>query len=257
MTNTVYVEEWDIFSVKQEESTLSIELDEIFSYDYDPLAFTLASIHNGKYLSEVHLMLSIKDRTIDRYDYNKEEYNDLVSKTSNFQSEANKIRKYYKNKLFMRRLKSYHISRYMTVLEEILEKPYQLKQSQISALLKMPDFYKSDVETDLIINQHVSLKGNPRKEEVDDVFVHVGTVQRMTKTKNEQCYYFANSQKNLLLIPISNKDSNYTLTNNLMNYITKLKQPVRITGYCEANHELRYEEFLMYKNGFFNFDPIS
>jgi hypothetical protein len=232
---------------------INVKEEKVHEFDFDPIAFTLAATKHNKYLTEIHSLLTL-DRDNFIFVADKADYESILEDVPLFQSEATKIQQYFKNKILLRRLKNYHISRYMTVMEEVLANPRVLKASHIPAMLKLADFYREDTETDAILKNHVSLTGEPRRLKLDDVFEFAGSVQKFNKKLYQVRYYFANKERNLVSFIVNGKDNNAALTYKLLNYVIQQKKPLRISATCEANYNLWQEEFLMYKNGDFTFD---
>jgi hypothetical protein len=228
--------------------------DPPIAYQFDPLAFTLSAIAKNKHLSEIHTLLL----TADVDDFSKEYYDrerePIVDNIDQYQKSSDAIRRFFKNRLLMRRLKNQPISGFMTNLEEVLENPQQLKQSQVAILIKLPDFYREDQETEKLFKQYQSVSGSMRQEFVDETFEYVTKIERNSSKDRALRYYFANQKQELLMISFKQNDR----SNNLIDYIIRQNQPVIIRGSCMVRPQSGYDDFLLYNDGDFRFyDPNS
>jgi hypothetical protein len=212
--------------------------DRKIEYNFDPLAFALAAENQNYQKYQVHLLLESRDPK------------DFLSlaEIKNYESISNNIQKYYRNKLLVRKLKGLHFSNFMKNLEQILDNPRKIKQSQIKIILSLNNFYKEDKATEELFKNYKSLEEESINHQLDDVFSFVKIVERFSKKKNSNRYYFANKNKNLLMIE-SIRESN---EDRLMNYLSR--QPtILIQGNCMITSQPVKNDFLIYSKGNYNF----
>jgi hypothetical protein len=223
--------------------------DPPIAYQFDPLAFALSAIAKQKHLSEIHTLLSTADVNDFSKDYYDREREPIVDNIDQYQESSDAIRKFFKNRLLMRRLKNQQISRFNANLEEVLENPQQLKHSQISILIKLPEFYREDRETEKLLKQYKSISGTVRQETVDQQFEYVTKIERNSSKEKTFRYYFANQKQELLMMSFEQHDR----SNNLIDYIIRKNQPVIIKGNCIIKNQPGYDNFLLYNDGNFKF----
>lgn len=232
--------EWT--GVESNEVKQEIDLE----FDFDPLAFALAAKRENLFKSDVHLLLSTATK-----DLSPEAINQRDAIYSNMKSDldlSGKIQKYYKNKLLMRRLKGLHFTKFQEALEQVLDNPRKIKQSQIRILLKLDDFYQEDQSVDNLFKQYATIDGDPRTCEIDDEFVFVESIDRYTKKSKIKKYFFKNSKNNLLEIA-SDLGTNEL---RLMDYL--VQQPsILIQGDVSITHHPHREDFLLYRHGTFRY----
>jgi hypothetical protein len=225
--------------------------DPDIEFDFDPLAFALSAADQNQYKSDVHGLLEHKlvNLSSDFQDQRRM----ILDQIENFRDLSNDIQKYFRNKLLLRRLKGSHMSDYMISLEQILDNPKKIKRSQIKILLRLNDFYKENRETDVLFQKFKSLKTRETEYHLDDEFTFVKIIERFSKDKKANRYYFANKNQNLLLIEADMR----TNEDRLMNYLSR-QSSVIIRGSCVINNQPQNEDFLLYKNGDFKYyDPRS
>jgi len=246
-------DEWDKIDNAKAESAVE-KVEQVYHYDFDPLAYTLAAIAENKSLGEIHRMLcgNIND-FLSPSTYGDAEHNTLIKESANYLQESEQIQRYFKNRQLMRRLKNQYLSDYMISLENLLENIRQVKQSQVAILVKLPDFYREGKETDQLFSQYQSVKGSPGQSFVDDEFTYVTKIERYSNKDNKIRHYFANQKKELLKMEFKM----YDRANNLVDYIAKQNKPVRITGYSIVKNQPGYDDFLIYIDGDFKFSDIE
>jgi hypothetical protein len=247
-------DEWD--NIDNTEKELAVEkVDQVYHYDFDPLAYTLAAIAANKSLREIHTMLcSNTNNFLSPPPYNDSEHKTLIEESANYLEASEQIQRYFKNRQLMRRLKNQYLSDYMISLENLLENTPQVKQSQVAILVKLPDFYREGKETDQLFRQYQSVEGSPGQNFVDDEFTYVTKIERYSNKDNKIRHYFANQKQELLMMEFKT----YDRANNLVDYIARQNKPVRITGYSIVKHQPGYDDFLIYIDGDFKFyEPNS
>lgn len=247
--NVIQVQAYNnVFSFDDEEtlSQPAVKEDVELSFDYDPLAFAISALDCNRYLfTDIHSFLTNEDPSI----FGNASIKDLAVTDSAVQH-SKKIKKYYKNRLLMRRLKGLYISDYMKSLEELVESTNTIKKSQVKILVKLPEFYKENTETDAIFENCQSIKtAHATITEFDDVFKFVGSVERNAKNDKATRYYFANDKNNFLLYNARNTDK----SKHLMDYIIQQDRPIRINGFSSLKPQPGYEDFYIYQEGNFKF----
>jgi hypothetical protein len=148
---------------------------------------------------------------------------------------AELIRKYFKHKLLMRRLKSEHISDYMKEMEIALENAGSVRSDRLPILVKLPVFYKESVETDSLFKEHSSLTNDRGAYTSDEVWTFVKEISKYSKNEKSANFYFSNKNNNLLKVAVPFKD----MGNSAWNYISSKKEigirstlpKMRVRGY--------------------------
>ena len=152
-------------------------------YGSDPLALVCAMLRAGKDYYEINSTLEGVGKRLTRQIPidNVIEREDL--------ERAEKIRKHFRNKILMRRLKNMNISKFMLAVDELLETPLRIEKESIRPLMKLPDFYEEDKATESIFNAHKSLPAR-NVQGLDTTLEYVGTVQRRnSRTKVDMQYW--------------------------------------------------------------------
>ena len=99
------------------------------------------------------------------------------------------IRKHFRNKILMRRLKNMNISKFMLAVDDLLESPRRVEKDSIRPLMKLPDFYEEDRATEAIFNSHTTLPAG-NTQGLNTTIEYVGTVkQRNSRTKVDIQYW--------------------------------------------------------------------
>jgi hypothetical protein len=243
-------DEWDNIDNTEKESAVE-KVEQVYHFDFDPLAYTLAAIAANKSLGEIHTMLVGNSNVfLSPSTYGDVEHKTLIEESANYLEASEQIQRYFKNRQLMRRLKNQYLSDYMISLENLLENIRQVKQSQVAILVKLPDFYREGKETDQLFNQYQSVEGSPGQTFVDDEFMYISKIERYSNKDNTIRYYFVNQKQELLKMEFKT----YDRANNLVDYIVRQNKPVRITGYSIVKHQPGYDDFLIYIDGDFKFD---
>ena len=156
---------------------------EYLEYNADPLALVCAMLRAGKDYYEINNTLEVVGKRLTRQIPigNVIEREDL--------ERAEKVRKHFRNKILMRRLKNMNISKFMLAVDELLETPLRVEKESIRPLMKLPDFYEEDKATESIFNAHKSLPAR-NVQGLDTTLEYVGTVQRRnSRTKVDMQYW--------------------------------------------------------------------
>lgn len=148
---------------------------------------------------------------------------------------AELIRKYFKHKLLMRRLKSEHISDYMKEMEITLENAGSVRSDRLPILVKLPVFYKESIETDSLFKEHSSLTNDRGAYTSDEAWTFVKEISKYSKNEKSANFYFSNKNNNLLKVAVPFKD----MGNSAWNYISSKKEigirstlpKMRVRGY--------------------------
>jgi hypothetical protein len=244
--NQVIPIEWN-----EAESTEKKIHDPELEFDFDPLAFALAAKPENLHNCDIHNILETATEYLSPEAINQR---DMIYSNMKFELDlSSKIQKYYRDKLLMRRLKGYHLTKFQESLEQVLDDPRKIKRSKLRILLKLDDFYQEDIATDCLFKDYDSIDGKPRTCKLDDEFTFVTSIDRFTAKVKLNKYYFKNSKNNLLEIG-SKIGSNES---NLMSYL--IQQPsVIIRGTGTISHCPQREDFLLYRHGNLRYyDPRS
>jgi hypothetical protein len=247
MTNTKFalpiasIDDWNTL-LNHQEKVKKIE------YDFDPLAYYIAAnkLHNTV---EIHSFLSStneSDEMWSSYDPKLKEV--VISKED--KEYSNKIRSHFKNKILMKRLKDRHITKYTEELETILSQDNFLNSNQVSIVVKLLDFYKEDIETDKIFKKYKSLEDTKdHTAKIKKVFTHVGCVERNAKSSKKTRYYFSCEDRNLLVHEVSCGSHEQ----KFLEFILKQNATIGISGIFSIGNQHGYEDFILYKDGHYEF----
>jgi hypothetical protein len=231
-----------IFDMLNDTSDQLKEKDIDLEFDFDPLAFALAAKCENLHNCDIHNILETAAESLSPEIINQRDI--IFSNIKSYQSQSDNIQKYYQNKILMRRLKGYHLTKFQESLEQLLDNLKKIKRSQLRILLKLDDFYQEDITRDCLFKDYDSIDGKPRTCELDDEFTFVKTIERFTAKTKLNKYYFKNSKNNLLEIE-SKIGSNES---NLMSYL--IQQPsVIIRGTSVISYCPQREDFLLYRQG--------
>jgi len=195
--NTVsqaWVNDWDLF-----EDDRSEKPPEYLEYNGDPLALVCAMLRTNKDYSNIKVVLegsaTLGNRMVD-----------IVDATNDQDRErATKIRRHFRNKILMRRMKNKNISKFMLAVDELLETPQRINKEHILPLMKLPDFYEEDKATEAIFNAHTSLPARPLSE-LDCEIEYVGTVQRRNSRSKLDIQYWRTPNNYLMRVELPLQD---------------------------------------------------
>jgi len=153
---------------------------EYLEFSTDPLALVCAMLRAGKdYYAIGNTLQGVGSRKIKTDAVITEEDTEY----------AQRIRKHFRNKILLRRLKNINISKFMLAVDELLETPLRIEKDSVRPLMKLPDFYKEDKATESIFAAHKSLPARNVKG-LDNTLEYVGTVQRRnSRTKVDMQYW--------------------------------------------------------------------
>lgn len=150
---------------------------------------------------------------------------------------ADEIRKFYRQKLVLKRLSSTEISEYDQITEWIVSNPVNhYKPSILSPLIKLPDFYREDTETRNIIKNYDSLPEDCN-EHYSGVISFVGCVKRVISRGPRTIWFFKTQNNNLvrMVTSMNPEDLSYcfvkAIADNIKDIVidTKLKRS-RVPG---------------------------
>jgi hypothetical protein len=247
MANTVYInpakvksifDEWDEVRVDEHENSVTKTV--LIEFNEDPLALVIDLMAQSVPLYEIHTILSSDNENTSLRKIK------FASDTS--REQAKKIRSYFQNRLVMRRLKNLHISEYMQKLEDLLSHDNRLPESHISVLLKLPDFYRENTETEQLFKQYKSNKSSEKSVFLDEKFTYVSSVVRNSKSKNCIRHYFKDDKNHLLMHSVDTGSESKAL----WDYLIKQNKPIGFKGAAGISSQIGYE-FRLYQGNFYEF----
>lgn len=226
-------QEISIFSIDEIESK---NQNQLVRFTFDPLAFVLALIDHNYSLVTIYSIFQ-SESTVETA---------IIDKVKCYQDHSDQIKKYYKNKLLLTRLKKSSLSKYSTRLEKILENIHELQSSDIPILLKLPDFYRQDTETESLIKKYSSVEiessyPKPAFEHTDQ-YQFAGKVSRNGKKEKIIRYYFSNQKNQLMVIKIVQD----TVSTKLMDYIIKQNKTLNFHVRGNIREQPGHLGFLMF-----------
>lgn len=171
----------------------------------DPLYIVCSQLRQNPDISSSDLYQYLKS-ILDNSDENLSMYTAHI--TPEDMMLAKEIRNHFRNKLMFRRLKDQPISGFMKIVDKIIENDQSYNQEMIPILTKLPGFFNEDMETSAIFKQAQNPKKWKKMSKVDfdTDFTFVGTVDRDSRARKIQAFYFLNPERTLFAIN-SKKDS--------------------------------------------------
>ena len=139
---------------------------------------------------------------------------------------ADNIRKFYRQKLMLKRLATEDISDFEKIVEWIVSNPEHLyKQSHLRPLVKLPVFYLEDSETRNIIKNHISV---PEKhtDSIHCSITYAGCVRKSISRGEYNLYYFGTPDNHLLKVVVRVDIEN--TAPNLWDSILKTNKNIKI-----------------------------
>lgn len=156
---------------------------EYLEFNDDPLALVCAMIRAGKEYYEIGSTLEGVGTRLTR----QIPINNAIETQD--KERALTIRKHFRNKILMRRLKNMNMSQFMCAVDDLIESPQRIEKQNVRPLLKLPDFYEEDKLTESIFNSHKSLP-EKKVDNLDTVIEYVDTVkQRNSRNKVDIQYW--------------------------------------------------------------------
>lgn len=204
-------------------------------FTVDPLAVVVDYYNAGKQGHEIY------DNIVN--------YNNLHNPTMDSLQQAEIIRKYFQNKLLMRRLRNEHVSQFMLDMEALLEDCRFVRSDRLPILVKLPALYKESIATEALFKNYNSLVNDRGIHETNEVWTYVTEISKYLKNEKTANFYFSNRENNLLKIAVPYKDMGVSV----WNYISSKKEigikttlvRMRVKGYdfCLYNLPNSYELF--------------
>jgi hypothetical protein len=159
------------------------------AYQSDPLAIVLMmKLFDGK--SNYEIAHDIRTA------------NTLVINNNELPQSAERIRKYYRNKLMMHVLKGGTLSQYRTDLRELVESEniYYIREDFIPMLVKLPDFYEEDTILDQLVKDYrTDARTYAKKGALDVTRTLMPIISNRRKTRNgDSVNYYFNDKENKL-----------------------------------------------------------
>ena len=178
--NKIILDEWTEWDCNQTQAGLSEPV--YLEFENDPLAIVCAMLRTGKQYSEIAEVL-----------HGYASINDTIKVASMIEAEDREraivVRKHFRNKILMRRLKNMNISKFMLAVDDLIESPRRINKDSVSPLLKLPDFYEEDKATESIFNAHASLP-NKQQRGLHTTIEYVGTVKRRSSRSKLDIQYW-------------------------------------------------------------------
>jgi hypothetical protein len=174
--------------------------EEIFHFAGDPLSVFLWYSQTRR--TTIDLFSALKTNEQSKFDQAPTEYVD----------QANIIRKHFKNKLLLRRLKNLHMSKFMMSLERVLDNPHELREHDFKILAKMEDFYNEDTATEALFENYTSctMKSTHGPLTFSGIVQYAGAVDRKSKMEKHRSFYFATEHNHLIRVSVPETDMGYS-----------------------------------------------
>lgn len=234
MNNINVVQDW-FFTDLDDESTREKKTPVIYEYTDDPLALVCAMIRSGKDLSSIY-------DALDGIGLKHYKFENVIESDDRLLAED--IRKFFKNSIMLRRLKSQHISSFMEAVEDLTSSPQSVDKEHIKVLVKLPNFYRESKETEKIFSQRKSvISKNNDVVRFDGTLTFAGKIKRSSKRENQMRYYFATEDNHLFAVFIQYSDT----SRSAWDYISK-KDKFRIKADLVVGRQPGHD-FNFYKLG--------
>lgn len=163
---------------------------EYLEFNTDPLALVCAMLRAGKeYYAIASTLQGVGTRKIKT---------DAVI-TEEDTAYAQRIRKHFRNKILLRRLKNVNISKFMLAVDELLETPLRIEKDSVSPLMKLPDFYEEDKATEALFAEHTSVPVR-NVQGLDTTLEYAGTVKRRTSRIKVDMQYWRAPNNHLVRV---------------------------------------------------------
>lgn len=231
----------DFDSFFDTEETLSESIKKVsyreHQFSVDPLAVVVDYHNAGRSGHEI-------------YD-NLVNYREFSSPSADAVVQADSIRRFFKNKIFLRRLKNYHISDYMKEMELVLENAQSVRSDRLPILVKLPAFYSESIETETLFKEYESLASDRGLYESNEVWTFVKEISKYNRHDKSANFYFTNHNKHLLKVSVPFKD----MGQSAWNYISS-KEKIGVKGTL-SKMRVRGYDFCLYHltNSYELFDP--
>lgn len=163
----------------------------------DPLYFVCSQVRQGKAPFEIFPFLEEL--------FNEGASEDILQEniTPEDVMTAATIRRHYKNKYMMNRLKDKPLGKYEHALDKMLENEKFLDRENIRILVKLPEFYTFELTTEELFAKHQSVqKPRNRSHELDGIFKFAGSVAKNTLKKKYTAFYWTAPDNTLAVITV-------------------------------------------------------
>jgi hypothetical protein len=183
--------------------------EEIFHFSGDPLSVFL---WYKKTRTTTNLFSLLKRLEMSKFSSVPNEYVE----------QADVIRKHFKNKLLLRRLKNLPMSKFMISLERVLDNPHELIESDLKILAKMEDFYNEDTATEALFENYVSC-AQSHPVSFSGIVQYAGAVDRKSKLEKHRSFYFATEHNHLFRVSVPLSDMGYSAWQFIADSADKIK----------------------------------
>ena len=181
--NAVVIDEWTTWDCNQAQAGVEKPV-EYLEFNDDPLALVCAMLRRGKQYGEIAEVLHGNYQTRVTRDLPISQVIEAEDR-----ERAIVVRKHFRNKILMRRLKNMNISKFMLAVDDLIESPRRIDKDSVNPLLKLPDFYEEDKATESIFNAHTSLP-NKQQRGLHTTIEYVGTVKRRSSRSKLDIQYW-------------------------------------------------------------------
>lgn len=227
---SVFASSLDEVEVWMKDGASKIEAKEPIKFEVDLLAYAVMRLDNGAKPYEVYHELEY----FDEYKI-LDEFSTVDAKK--YAQQAESIRRYFKNKHMIRRLKGQEISEWMQKVDRIVELPKQVNADSVRVLAKLPVFYKENKRLDEIFKDAVSTTEHNATVAINEEFELVDSYHRDALSEKDFRIFFRNSMKQILMLRIRLSEAAYPLWKAMATPGLKL----RITGTAQS-HKLPGQE---------------
>jgi hypothetical protein len=158
---------------------------------------------------------------------------------------ADSIRQHYKNKLMIVSLKGNTVSDFRQRVNEIIDNPRTLRDSDIPVILRMPDFYAEDQAMQELVKNYQSVSGDSVDTKLNRVFHYAGRVERVVRRNPFYRYYWHDHNRNLLCMRVE-QDSRFM---PMVEYFVNKSTGMGVRGTVTIQRETGYNDFRFYYLG--------
>lgn len=214
----------DVWNDLLDSDSILYPSDKVITLQSDPLDYVCSQIRQGKKPHEF-------------YDDIDGIFDDRISESilkENICTEdilyANTIRRHFKNQYMLNRLKNKQLTKFESDLSEILENEKSLDRNKIRILVKLPEFYQYNKNTEEIFSRHISAQRSKDSYcEINAICKFAGSIEKNTTKKKYTAFYWTMPDNTLAVITVDHQEK----AHNAWHYIAKLgKVGIRATvGY--------------------------
>ena len=155
---------------------------------------------------------------------------------------ATTIRRYFRNKIMLNRLKDEYISEYIDKLDDILNEPFKISEDKLNVLVTIPRIYFDNINIEAIMNSAKSVADRRGSDyNSNEPWTFIKKLERNSKSHSSYNYFFKNKDNHVLNLVVP-KSQNHV---GAWDYIVK-QGTINIRGLM-ITEKVKGYDFHMYK----------